>query len=310
MGSIVRRAAGLQRFMLDCGFWRSRNWRRMGLAEIGLQAAGVSYSYEHLTDGILPGPDPEDLAVALGLRTKGLAAALAKLIEAGLWAREGDDFRIVGYADHNPSAEEVQKRRADMAERSMRGIHARWHTEQPDPSCPLCQPGTQQAMPMGIPEGMPQGIPARNALKAEQSRAERPPPTSSMPHTAPSTNGAVADAPAEEEDPTILEEAQRRAHATLERLTAEGHPPNNRHAWLKTTIANELELLRDEHAQRAANAAADLAERTAQATNMGATCADQRGLRLIQQGRDLYGQRRDLRLIFIRSARAARKAAA
>ncbi|HWI02946.1 MAG TPA: hypothetical protein VNT52_03850, partial [Acidimicrobiales bacterium] len=108
MAGLVKKAEGLQRFMMDCGFWRSRKWVGADLAAIGLQVCGISYSYEHGTDGRLP---KDDLAIALGVREKDVRKALPVVLKRGVWAEEADAYVIVGYHDHNPTQAEVKEHR-------------------------------------------------------------------------------------------------------------------------------------------------------------------------------------------------------
>ncbi len=135
MAGLVKKAQGLQRFMMDCGFWRSRKWVGADLAAIGLQACGISYSYEHGTDGRLP---KDDLALALGVRERDVRAAVAVLLKRGIWRDAGDHFEIVGYADHNPSQAEVTEHRTRKTTAGLKGNHDRWHQKKRDPQCPFC----------------------------------------------------------------------------------------------------------------------------------------------------------------------------
>lgn len=135
---LVKKASGLPRFMMDCGFWRSRKWAGSGLDEIGLQAAAVSYCYEHSTDGMLPGPDVGDLAAALGVREREAERAVAKMLKSKRWARRRSGYEIVGYLDHNPSAAEVDEFRTERASSGAKGNHVRWHKDKIDPDCEFC----------------------------------------------------------------------------------------------------------------------------------------------------------------------------
>lgn len=140
MAGLVKKAKGLQRFMLDCGFWRSRKWKGQNLAAIGLQSCAISYCYEHGTDGVLPGPDAEELALSLGLRARDVAKPLKALTDAGIWKlRDDEDYEIVGYLEHNPSSDDVKKYRDKRALAGAKGNHDRWHAETPDPDCMFCQ---------------------------------------------------------------------------------------------------------------------------------------------------------------------------
>lgn len=138
MSGLVKKARGLPRFMMDCGFWRSRKWAGAGLDEIGLQAAAISYCYEHSTDGMLPGPDVGDLAAALGVREREAEKAVTKMVKSKRWARRRAGYEIVGYLDHNPSAAEVEDFRTERATSGTKGNHVRWHKDKVDPDCEFC----------------------------------------------------------------------------------------------------------------------------------------------------------------------------
>lgn len=137
--SLIRKAKGLQRFMLDCGWWRSKNWAGVGLDVIGLQTCAISYCHEHGTDGRLP---MEDLALALGLREKEVKAAVAVAVRKGRWAVVGEEYEIVGFADHNPLQAEIDDFRAKKAASGVAGNHKKWHVDRNvvDPECSLCAP--------------------------------------------------------------------------------------------------------------------------------------------------------------------------
>lgn len=140
MPGIAKKAKGLQRFMLDCGFWQSPSWRGLRhVAEIGLMAAAVSYCNEHLTDGELPSPDDE-LASALGLQAKDIRKPLAAFLAAGKWVEKDGNYIVVGYLDHNPSRAEVMEDRRRRATAATKANHERWHVEKGvvDPDCVLC----------------------------------------------------------------------------------------------------------------------------------------------------------------------------
>lgn len=122
-----------------CGFWRSPKWVGLSIAAIGLQATGISYCYEHMTDGRLPG-DPEDVATVLGLKYSLARRPMGELFERGIWAQHTDSIEIVDYAEHNPLRAEVRTYRQSRATASAKANHARWHEGQgtSDPDCPFC----------------------------------------------------------------------------------------------------------------------------------------------------------------------------
>lgn len=79
----------------------------VGLA-LGMYALGLMYANKHLTDGIL------DREVVKSFRhiDKPLAVADA-LAHAGLWDRIDGGFHIHDFAEYNPTASSVKKKRRD-----------------------------------------------------------------------------------------------------------------------------------------------------------------------------------------------------
>lgn len=137
MSGLLKQAEGLQRFNMVCGFWRSPKYVGLSLSAVGLAAAGVSYCYEHSTDGKLPKGVPS-IAAALGLQQGQVKKAMQELIGRTIWTEERDHTQIVGYLEHNPSAVEVRDHRAKKKAAAIKANHARWHEKSPDPDCPLC----------------------------------------------------------------------------------------------------------------------------------------------------------------------------
>lgn len=73
---------------------------------------GIAYCSRVLSDGAIPAPK----ARKLGATPK----VVQELIEARLWHINGAGFRVNDYLTYNPSREQVEKRRADAAERIRR----------------------------------------------------------------------------------------------------------------------------------------------------------------------------------------------
>jgi hypothetical protein len=171
--SLVKKAKGLQRFMLDCGFWRSPKYSGVSLAAIGLQTCAISYCYEHGTDGLVPG-DPETLAMSLGVRERDVRKAMPELVDRGRWIEHGDSLEVVGYLDHNPSRDEVAAYRQKRATASLKGNHERWHTkdEDRDPECPFCVPASSESE-SGKRSDSDHTTDALRNPKAEESRGSR-----------------------------------------------------------------------------------------------------------------------------------------
>ncbi len=209
MAGLVKKAQGLQRFMMDCGFWRSRKWVGADLAAIGLQACGISYSYEHGTDGRLP---KDDLALALGVREKDVKAAVAVLLKRDIWREAtGGEFEIVGYADHNPSQAEVDEHRTRRTTAGLKGNHDRWHRTKKDPQCSFCDsPSESGSDPIAKQNGVALAIPTASEsdrTSESQSRVEErrvDPPLSPLSQVGvdPPTGGAGPEGEGSKAEPT------------------------------------------------------------------------------------------------------------
>ncbi len=79
-----------------------------GNAAMGLWVRAGSWAAQQLTDGIIP----DDLLSSLGSRYQA-----DRLVKAGLWEREPGGYRFVNWHEWQPTRAEVEKRRADGAER-------------------------------------------------------------------------------------------------------------------------------------------------------------------------------------------------
>lgn len=124
---LMKSTSGLPKFTAACGFWRHPRWVGASLDEIGLHLAGISYCYEHGTDGALPAR--EALSAALGLRERQVVPALARLLGDGRWHDCGTQILIDGYLDHNPSADEVRESKAKRKAAGQKAAAKRWASE-------------------------------------------------------------------------------------------------------------------------------------------------------------------------------------
>jgi hypothetical protein len=98
---------------LDIRFHSNPKILSAGNAAIGLFARALSYRADHLTDGLVPGQ---------WVAVNGKPAEAKRLVDAGLWEREGNGYRIRDYLKHNLS-------KAKVEEKSARGrelADARW----------------------------------------------------------------------------------------------------------------------------------------------------------------------------------------
>jgi hypothetical protein len=94
---------------LDDKFHGNPKVLQAGLPALGLYVLGLSYCADQLTDGQL------SRKVVAGW--KGWKPAADDLVRAGLWEETPRGYRVHDYLDWNPSREQLQRERADAAER-------------------------------------------------------------------------------------------------------------------------------------------------------------------------------------------------
>ena len=95
---------------------------RAGPEASWMWACAIAYCQKHLTDGFVPlralptlGPFPQPRKIA-----ERLVEAKKPDGEHGLFERRGDDYAVHDYLKHNPTSEEVLRRRAEAAARKAR----------------------------------------------------------------------------------------------------------------------------------------------------------------------------------------------
>ena len=94
-----------------------------------LHVAALCYCSRNLTDGLLSPKAVKVLAAIVSAPR--VARNIIELVGAGLWVANGDDsYRIHAYLEHNPDAEEVKRKRAEISakrrEAGKKGADARW----------------------------------------------------------------------------------------------------------------------------------------------------------------------------------------
>lgn len=99
-------------FRVDDGFHSHPKALSTSLSARGLWVTAGSWSSAHLTDGVVR---VQDLA-ALG----GTPELAAELVTAGLWKRRRNGWQFHEWEKKNPTRQEVEKERADAAERQRR----------------------------------------------------------------------------------------------------------------------------------------------------------------------------------------------
>lgn len=94
----------------------------MGLSDraFRLHMTALCQCAKNLTDGLV---DPSRLRIVAAIVGRPIPASVKELVEAGLWAPDGDCYRINDYLEYNPPAVKVKKERENAKER-MRSARA------------------------------------------------------------------------------------------------------------------------------------------------------------------------------------------
>ncbi len=102
-----------------------------GNAAMGLWVRAGAWSMQQLTDGRIP----VQIARQIGTRTE-----IKRLIDAGLWAEEGDAYTFHDWSDRQPSKADVTRVAESKGMAGARGNHIRWHKRKgvTDPECDWC----------------------------------------------------------------------------------------------------------------------------------------------------------------------------
>lgn len=146
MTQLGRPAKGLPRFFMDCGWHRHIRFSGMDPAHLHVFASTVGYCTEFGTDGEAPA-DPEELALAIGVKASVVKKALPILIDREALLDKGHVVFVRGWSDHNPTSAEVEDKAKERSESGTRGNHIRWHVNKDvvDPDCEFCQRGDTDA---------------------------------------------------------------------------------------------------------------------------------------------------------------------
>jgi hypothetical protein len=104
---------------LDDGFHGHPKVLAAGLAASGLFARALSYCGAYLTDGRVPSAW---VAAQLLDESDDLAQ---RLVDVGLWRRDGTAYVIPDFTDLNPSKVQVEQQRAEGAERARKSRERR-----------------------------------------------------------------------------------------------------------------------------------------------------------------------------------------
>ncbi len=104
----------------------TKAWRGHPRA-LGLHLLAMSYCAGHLTDGLVDDEFVEEKIASAREREQATTA----LVEAELWAREHDGWRINDWLDYNPSRADTLEKRRKEAERKAAG-RARQAAKRPE----------------------------------------------------------------------------------------------------------------------------------------------------------------------------------
>lgn len=117
---------------LEDDFTENRKFLRVGPLAGYLAISAIAWSTHNLTDGKIPEPIAYRL---VDTREADLTPAdlIERLIAAGLWERDGTDYRIHDYLFYQRPSSETAKARAKLSrqrsEAGKRGAAARWQSE-------------------------------------------------------------------------------------------------------------------------------------------------------------------------------------
>lgn len=192
---------------LDDSFAEHPKFEAAGGDASWLWVCALGYVQRNLTGGLVPRARISKLTD----RRKPLQLA-ERLVEARLFDRDGDDFRIHNYEKWNRSAiEKAEKRK----ERARVAANARWH-----PDTPGIAPGNGHASAEQC-----------SAMPPVRARAGNPSPP--LPITkGSSSSSTVVSGVAEDDD--VWKEARRRLKLTPSAVSDEA-------AWLRTAVRNLLD---------------------------------------------------------------------
>lgn len=101
---------------LDDSMWGHPKFLGLSNAAVGLWARALSYSAGHLTDGVVPGAFVDRYCEN---------GEVEELVACGLWRRGDGAYEIHDYADYQPSAESVKRKRQASADRMRKVRQAR-----------------------------------------------------------------------------------------------------------------------------------------------------------------------------------------
>jgi hypothetical protein len=136
---------------LDDKFHANPKLLEVGLDGTGLYARALSYCGAYLTDGYIPSAW---VAAQIDPLAGDQATLPERLIEAGLWIKNGSGYRVHDYLALNPSRKVIEAERKRRADEGRKGANKRWHG-----STHSTGDGSATGDPSGAPMGEGHRIP-------------------------------------------------------------------------------------------------------------------------------------------------------
>ena len=90
---------------------------RVGVLGLGLFVKAGLYCARNLTDGFIPERKAREIAASVFEAGHEPGEWLAQMVQAGLWDKVPDGYRVHDYLEYNPSRAKVEKQRADAKRR-------------------------------------------------------------------------------------------------------------------------------------------------------------------------------------------------
>lgn len=125
-----------------------RAWRTMSAA-VGLHAMAITYCNRHKTDGLVDVEWVEEKLALSSLKPREQRAMLATLLDAGMFERDGDDYRVHDFLQWNRS----RAQREALAEQGRRGGQAKAVASAKPPDSNGSGPGSSHGYSEGQSEG-------------------------------------------------------------------------------------------------------------------------------------------------------------
>lgn len=221
---------------------------RSRLPSIGLHFLAISWCNRWLTDGSLP----RERVLKLG----GTVALADLLVHAGLWERDGEDYRIHDFLDFNQSRDQVVRGREQRSEAGRIGGRARWRNRSDEPEDPPA--GASSGSPKRPRGGPSSDAPSVSSSTPGKHARARPGPARPDPSDSdePQPRGAGHDGEIDDEGFDGPEGTPRELRMNPRALGTNPRAVAAREAQRRRDVANELqmrylrgELTEDQHRQ-------------------------------------------------------------